>query len=107
MRASGHALAVDLRLSRDEAMRRGLVTALVPDESGYQLVPGGPRKSLPSGISLTLSTSNDQLVSATTREIRFFSDGSATGGRLILQQGNAAAIYVGVRGFDGRVRLND
>lgn len=105
LRASAHALVVDLRLSRDEAIRRGQVTALVSDGHGYRLLPGGRRKSLPSGMSLTLGTSGGPLVLSAIDEIRFFPDGSATGGRLTVQQGEAAAIRVGVRGFDGKVRL--
>ncbi|MGY3149330.1 general secretion pathway protein H [Bradyrhizobium sp. USDA 3397] len=105
LRASAHALVVDLRLSRDEAIRRGQVTALVSDGHGYRLLPGGRRKSLASGMSLTLGTSGGPLVSSAIDEIRFFPDGSATGGRLTVQQGEAAAIRVGVRGFDGKVRL--
>ncbi|KJC43925.1 hypothetical protein UB31_22290 [Bradyrhizobium sp. LTSP849] len=107
LRASAHALVVDLRLSRNDAIRRGRITALATDESGYRLLPEGHRRALPSGISLTLVSPDDKLVSAATGEVKFFPDGSATGGRLALQQGNAAAIYIGVRGFDGRVRQDD
>ncbi|MCK1545711.1 GspH/FimT family pseudopilin [Bradyrhizobium sp. 179] len=107
LRASAHALVVDLRLSRDEAIRRGQVTALVSDGHGYRLLPDGHHKSLPTGMSLTLGMSGGSLVSFPADEIRFFPDGSATGGSLIVQLGEGSAIRVGVRGFDGKVRLHD
>lgn len=107
LRASAHALVVDLRLSRDEAIRRGRVTALALDGHGYRLLPDGRRRSLQSGMSLALRTSVGPLVSSATDQIRFFPDGSATDGSLIVQQGGAASIRVGVRGFDGKVRLDD
>ena len=105
LRATAHALIVDLRLCRDEAIRRGSPTRLVVTENGYRLLPSGRAKALPGGIELVATPVPDMLVGDATDAIRFFPDGTSTGGAFVLQQGTAQ-FHIVVRGIDGRAGLH-
>ncbi len=105
LRAAAHALIVDLRLCHEEAMRRGSPTALVAASDGYRLLPSGQTKRLPSGIELVANPSTDLLVENAAEAVRFFPDGSSTGGIFVIQQG-AAQFHIMVRGIDGRAGLH-
>jgi general secretion pathway protein H len=105
LRGTTHALVVDLRLCRDEAIRRGTPTALVVGRDGYRLLPSGRTKALPSGIGLVSTPRPDFLLVNSADAIRFFPDGSSTGGTLLLQQGQVQVPIV-VRGIDGKASLH-
>ena len=105
LRAAAHSLIVDLRLCHEEAMRRGSPTALVATSEGYRLLPSGQAKRLPSGIELVANPSTDFLVENVADAVRFFPDGSSTGGTFVIQQGTAQFRVV-VRGIDGRAGLH-
>jgi general secretion pathway protein H len=105
LRGTTHALVVDLRLCRDEAIRRGAPTALVVEGNGYKLLPSGRTKTLPSGMGLVSKPPSDFLLANSADEIRFFPDGSSTGGTLLLQQGQVQVPVV-VRGIDGKASLH-
>ncbi|SED86053.1 general secretion pathway protein H [Rhizobiales bacterium GAS191] len=106
LRAVAQSLAADLRLLRDDAIRRGIRTVLVPTTAGYTLEPSGRTRTLPAGIGLTNVSPLPQLLPDTRDLIGFFPDGSSTGGVIALRQGRAD-IRVTVRGFDGGVKLRD
>jgi Tfp pilus assembly protein FimT len=106
LREITHALIVDLRLTRDEAIRRGTVTAIIPTAVGYQLSPSGRGRTLPKGMNLVLQPSPAQLISDKADQVRFFPDGSATAASLLLNQGSSA-IRVTVSGADGGIQLHE
>jgi general secretion pathway protein H len=104
-RSVGHAVAADLRLLRDEAIRQDAITAFVPDDKGYVLKPSGQAKHLPAGLALSFDAAPSYLLPATD-VIEFFPDGSATGGVLRLVR-KGLAVRILVRSVDGRVRFDD
>jgi general secretion pathway protein H len=106
LRGITHALIVDLRLSRDEAIRRGKRTSLVPNAGGYRLLPSGRSQALPRGLTLSSELPRARLVPDAEGDIQFFPDGSSTGGVLTIQQGSLA-IHITVRGMDGKAQLHE
>ena len=106
LREQAHALAADIRLTRQEAMRRGMSTAIVPAATGYLLLPSQRMKNLFNGFTLTAKAGEAHLVPEDDDRIRFFPDGSSTGGTLTVQS-SRSRISLTVRGFDGKVRLNE
>ena len=105
LREAAHALAADIRLARQYAMRRGVSTAIVPTTTGYLLQPSGRTRDL-SGFKLTMEVAETRLVPDPDGGLRFFPDGSSTGGTLAVQRDNAGT-YLTIRGLDGKVRLNE
>lgn len=107
LRASAQRLASDLRLLRDEAVRRGASTALLPAAGGYVLQPSGRLEQLPPRTVLAAEAAAPALLPRDVQApIGFFPDGSSTGGRAVLRRGRLAA-EVSVRRLDGRVRLRE
>ncbi|MBI5321171.1 GspH/FimT family pseudopilin [Bradyrhizobium sp.] len=106
LRETAHTLVVNLRLARDQAIRQGTITTVVPIETGYQLLPTGRSQNLPRGMGLVVEPSPARLVSDGSGKIRFFPDGSATAGSLLLRQGSST-IRLTVGGPDGRIRLHE
>lgn len=104
LHAIAHAVAADLRLLRDEAIRRDATTTFVPLANGYVLRPSGRTKPLPAGIALTLEAAPSTLLPDAGGLIDFFPDGASTGGALSLSQSGSIARVL-IRGLDGRVRL--
>src|SRR5262245_21960216 len=62
LREVAHALAADIRLAREEAMRRGVSTAIVPAATGYLLQPSGRTKNMLGGFTLTAEAEETRLV---------------------------------------------
>lgn len=97
-----------LRLARDTAVRTGVDTALVIDVEARRLDLAGFRSvSLPSGLNLDLEVASRELLDRERGAIRFFPDGSSTGGRILISRGQGAAAsgyQVGVDWLTGRVR---
>jgi general secretion pathway protein H len=85
--ASGE-LAAALRWTRAQAIVTGEAKALEVDTAAYTYrAPGKPSIRLPQGMTLGLTSAREDRVDAHTGRIRFFPDGSATGGRVTLQRG--------------------
>ena len=108
LQASAQALATELRLLRDEAIRRGVSTVLTPTEAGYVLRPSGRTALFPAQTVLAIAPAASVLLPPGKAEaaITFFPDGSSTGGLATLRHGNLVAT-ISVRGLDGRVRIRD
>ena len=103
-RPIAHAIAADLRLLREEAIRRDQTTTLVPRATGYVLRPSGQTTSLGAGIALDFSAAPARLLPDAGEAIHFFPDGSSTGGVLSVRR-SGSVVRVLIRSFDGRVRL--
>ena len=93
----GHALAADaqaasaaLRAARGAAIRRGQAVAVTYDPAGgrYWIDRRSP-VALSAGTRLTLVTARAAAPDTAVGRIRFYPDGSATGGRVRLQAGQA------------------
>lgn len=95
-----------LREVRLEAIAQGRATTLELDLAGHRLrLAGGRERPLPARLGLALYTARDELIDQSAGRIRFFPDGSSTGGRVRLQA-EGRRIDVLVDWLTGRVRLN-
>jgi general secretion pathway protein H len=91
LQAAARELAAALRSTRNLAMTSGRAEIFSVDTASGAFRPGASRmpSRVPSGIRLLLVTTTDDQVNATTGGIRFFADGSSTGGGVRLSNGKA------------------
>jgi general secretion pathway protein H len=98
-----------LRLARETAIRSGGDSALVVDVEGHRLeIPGYRAIELPRRVDLQLEAASGEMLDEQRGAIRFFPDGSSTGGRIILSRGEGMeqrGYQVGVTWLTGRVRM--
>jgi general secretion pathway protein H len=108
LKTATRALLVGLRQTRNEAMTTNTSQALVVDlERHHFIVGNGSRlQHLPHDIEVSLFTAKRERVDERVGGIRFFPDGSSTGGRVTLASGKRE-IYIDVDWLTGRVRLLD
>jgi general secretion pathway protein H len=99
--AATHELAAALRETRSLAIREGHSESFVVAARRFRAA-GGPMRPLAPELSLALATAHGEPVPAGA--IRFFADGSSSGGRLIVQSGERRS-YVTVDWLTGRVAL--
>src|SRR5439155_14896262 len=100
-------LASGLRLARSEAIARNRAVALDLDVIGHRYQVGtGAERRLPATISLELLTIAGESRGTAVGDIRFNPDGSSTGGRITLADGQRR-IAVGVDWLTGRISVAD
>ena len=88
LRGSARDVASALRLTRSRAVVANRQAEFALDLAHLAYAPAGAAPvPLPRGIAVTLLTSEDEVVSATVGAIRFFPDGSSSGGDVILSAG--------------------
>jgi general secretion pathway protein H len=108
LKASARVLASGLRQAQSMAMvtRQDAVLTLDLDSREFVL-PGEkePRK-LPDGIDLKLYTAQSEVTSDRKGAIRFYPDGSSTGGRITVSAGERKFL-VDVDWLTGRVSIGD
>jgi len=82
-------VADDVRLVRDAAILGDGETSITLDLEGaaYVANPGNRSRGLPTGMALGFRGSPDQL-DGDVAEIRFFPDGTSTGGEILLSRGH-------------------
>lgn len=82
LRSAARQVAAGLRFARNEAVTRQREAVLTLDLSKHRFaVSGDPREiALPESLSLHLYTAQSELLDQATGNIRFFPDGSSTGG---------------------------
>jgi len=106
LKASARRVAAGLRLAREEAIRSGRDIAFTLDlrERTFQ-VDGGYRKGrFPEDLKVTLEAAEREMLSEEAGAVRFFPDGSSTGGRIVLSR-EGAGYQVGVQWLTGRIRM--
>jgi general secretion pathway protein H len=103
--ATAAELAAGLRLARSEAILTNQSVAFDLDLGGhrYRVGTGAPRR-LPTELSITLLTIAGEARDARYGDIRFNPDGSSTGGRISLVDGQRR-LAVGVDWLTGRVSV--
>lgn len=108
LKAAARRTAGALRLAREIAIADGRDTAWVIDiESNRYRIDGDHRAgSLPAGLEVELVAAEDEMQSESVGAIRFFPDGSSTGGRVILKRGDGG-YQVGVNWLTGRILIAD
>jgi general secretion pathway protein H len=100
-------LASGLRLARSEAIATNRPVALDLDVLGHIYRVGrGAEHRLPPNLSIELLTIAGESRGARVGDIRFNPDGSSTGGRIALADGNRR-MAVGVDWLTGRVSVAD
>jgi general secretion pathway protein H len=106
LKAAARQTAAGLRMAREEAIRTGHSAAFTLDVADHTFtVQGGFRTvDLPSGLKLKLIAARSEMHGDRSGSIRFFPDGSSTGGRVILSR-NDGGYQVGVEWLTGRIRL--
>jgi general secretion pathway protein H len=100
--ASAREIAASLRETRSLAIREGRSEAFIVDGAGRFRAGAGPARRLPQGLLLSITGVADVRARAA---IRFFADGSSTGGRLILLRGERRS-DVTVDWLTGRIVLD-
>ena len=88
IRSATRDLVSALRYTRGEALVRHEQTTLTIDftENSYRISTRAKRYKIPDAIDVTLVTTQSERRGAGTAAIRFFPDGSSTGGRVMLER---------------------
>jgi general secretion pathway protein H len=94
-----------LRWARDQAIRQGRDLTLVVDVGQNRLeLTGHSPVALPKHLELRLEAAQREMIDDERGAIRFFPDGTSTGGRILLISGNSG-YQVGVTWLTGHARM--
>jgi general secretion pathway protein H len=106
LKASARRVATGLRLAREEAIRSGRDAAFTLDVDNRNFrVDGGYRETqLPEALTLKLEAAESEMLSETVGAVRFYPDGSSTGGRIVLSR-DERGFQVGVQWLTGRIQM--
>ena len=106
MKSAARRTAATLRLARESAIRRGEATRVLVDLETQRLMLEGYRAlALPKRLSLQLDAPSSELIDDQRGAIRFFPDGTSTGGRILLSH-EGHGYQVGVAWLTGRIELD-
>lgn len=108
MRAAARQLAAGLRKARSTAISTRRETALALDLEQRRFELSGDKRvyRLPAKVDLSLFTAQSELSGEKTGSIRFYPDGSSTGGRITIAGANRKYL-VDVDWLTGRVVIQD
>ena len=108
LRTAADDMVVTLRELHQQAIRRGQTTELVLDPSAraYRMSTDATPQRLPEIVSELAFATTAVVPSGGNTSIRFFADGSATGGTVLLKNGERRAA-IKVDWLTGRVRRDD
>lgn len=107
LNAASTALAADLRRARSQAIVHNAPAAVRVDVAGRSFgIPGTRPYKVPDGLTVTLFTAVTDQTTTNAGEIRFFPDGSSTGGEVTFAGGRARE-YVQIDWLTGRVTVYD
>jgi general secretion pathway protein H len=106
-RSVAYEVAAALRQARGEAVAQNTDVAVTFDlgRRAYAVERSRPRP-VPDGVAIELYAASVEQIDAVTGGIRFFPDGSATGGQVTIGDG-AARYAVDVDWLTGRVRVGE
>lgn len=106
LKAASRQLAAGLRKARSTAIAEGRDAVLTVQVEERQFsVTGDPKVySLPKKIDVALFTAQTELTAGNTGSIRFYADGTSTGGRITVSAGQAKQ-SVDVDWVTGRVKI--
>ncbi len=108
LKAAAREVAAGLRYARSEAVTRNreVVFTIDLDEASYTVGANSRTMSWPDEIDVTLLTARSEQIDETSGAIRFFPDGSSTGGGITLALG-AREYRVLVDWLNGQVSIID
>ena len=104
--AAARAVAAGLRQTRDRAITFNQAAIMEVDVERKKIVLGKQSRQLPQGIHLKLLTAKRERLGDSRGAIRFFPDGSSTGGRVTLMRDNLGYL-VDVDWLTGRIVIQD
>lgn len=87
--ATAHDVAATLRIARDRAIARNRPTRFVANASSFGSAEDHHLRQVPPGITLSIVGREQTVTRDRASGIRFFPDGSSTGGRIDLKAGTA------------------
>ncbi len=108
LKSSARALAAGLRTAQSTAMATRRDALLTLDVDARQFLFSGDEKAhkLPEGVDLKLYTAQTEVESERKGSIRFYADGSSTGGRITVSSGERKFL-VDVDWLTGRVSIGE
>ena len=107
VRAASKDLVAALRYTRGQAIVKGKPQALVLNlENNSYLAPGKKSVSLPKDMVMRLTTADTEQTGANSGGIRFFADGSSTGGHISVLMGNREW-RINVAWLTGEIELDE
>ncbi len=108
LKSAARTLASGLRHTQSVAITTRRDALLTLDVEAREFVMGGDTtvRSLPRGIELKLYAAQSQVTSERQGAIRFYPDGSSTGGRITVSAGEVRYL-VDVDWLTGRVSISD
>lgn len=106
LRTAAGSVAAGLRRAREAAVNRQAPATLTLDVQARRFSVSGDEgaRQLPSAVELSLFTARAEIEDDGRGRIRFFPDGSSTGGRVTLARGERRYV-VDVDWLTGRVRV--
>lgn len=108
LKTAAQTVAAALRQTRVDAMSQGKTRALIVDTEARTLQPEAQdsHRTLDNDLGITLDTAEKEMLSDTRGGIRFWPDGSATGGRVTLAK-SQLRIRIDVEWLTGRIRISE
>jgi len=107
VRAASKDLVAALRYTRGQAIVKGKPQALVLNlENNSYLAPGKKSVSLPKDMVMRLTTADTEQTGANSGGIRFFADGSSTGGHISVLMGTREW-RINVAWLTGEIELDE
>jgi general secretion pathway protein H len=108
IKAAARDIVSALRYARGQALMTRQETTVTVDlsDNSYTVSGRDKRFSLPKAINLTVVTAQTELTGEGTANIRFFADGSSTGGRVTLERGQAKW-KIDINWLTGQVELEN
>ena len=108
LKAAARSLAAGLRTAQSTAMATRRDALLTVDMESREYLASGEREAhtLPKSIELKLYTAQTEVISERRGSIRFYPDGSSTGGRITVASGERKYL-VDVDWLTGRVAINE
>lgn len=108
LKGAARTLASAVRATRSEAVRRGRDAVFILDLANreYSTAGGGRRGRLPESLTYRLFTAESERMSETQGGIRFFPDGSSTGGRITVALADRKYL-IAVDWLTGRVTVGE
>ncbi|MFI3223469.1 MAG: GspH/FimT family pseudopilin [Methylococcaceae bacterium] len=108
IKAATRDMASALRYTRGQALLSHQEATLSIDlsENNYRVSNRADTYSIQKSIDLTVVTAQNELSGDGTANIRFFSDGSSTGGKITLEHGKTAW-EITINWLTGQINLND
>lgn len=86
---AARAVAAGLRMTRLQAINAGSTAAFAVDVDRALYQPAGAaREAMPRGVQIALVTQRREMGGSAVGDIRFFPDGSSTGGAVTLSRGS-------------------